>query len=684
MRNKLLHGEYKNPLEFCDDAWLMFENAWLYNHRTLRIYRMCTKLAQLFGESIDPVLKTLGYCCGHQYVYLPKVMLCYGKQKCCEIRPYSSYYYYNNPEPLRFNLSSHQYTFCTNCFHSIKCESIFVGDDPTQKLVEISKKLFLRTENDIEEREIMTNCIVCTRRWHQICALHLDQIWSEGFICNTCIYQYNIKRKENCYIAQKLTVTDLSSQLEQRVNKYLFDKDCHESHVTIRVLASSDKICKIKPQLKKYYPNQMTNDSYPYRTKAIFAFQEIEGIDVVFFGMYVQEYDEHCPAPNTSRVYISCLDTIHFFQPKLYRQDVYHEILRLKFLDIPYFDGDLWPIIIEETIEKFDQEEHRRKQEVETSQIIEDDNFNDSFELDDPTQISSKRKSANTYENKTLKKTKNQVSNSTDLLSIIFSTMEKNKEEFFVIRLHHQTISYPTVNDTDALLLCNIMDTPNAFLNFVRHKNYKFSSLRSAKFSTMALLYELHTSTTKKFIYNCNRCLQKCDICYYCTVCEDLDLCEKFYNMQLNHDHKMECLISSRIIMNQDNEQNSLNSNNESIVSTQLQRQKTMQFCIDTLLHALNCYMINCVYRGCLCYKRIIQHTKDCKEKNRQCYVCKQVIFLCWHHAKSCMNQNCQVPFCTNLKSIIEIQRAASLQADRLLMETMMMQQETNIRQTQT
>ncbi|CAF3912076.1 unnamed protein product [Rotaria sp. Silwood1] len=504
----------------------------------------------------------------------------------------------------------------------------------------------------------------------------------------------------------------------------------------------------------------MTNDSYPYRTKAIFAFQEIEGIDVVFFGMYVQEYDEHCPAPNTSRVYISCLDTIHFFQPKLYRQDVYHEILigylnyakqhgymyahiwarpasvgidyifycrpfeqrlpnskRLHswckklldkaiierividykdimqdcldnqiqtVLDIPYFDGDLWPIIIEETIEKFDQEEHRRKQEVETAQIIEDDNFNDSFELDDPTQISSKRKSANTYENKTLKKTKNQVSNSTDLLSIIFSTMEKNKEEFFVIRLHHQTISYPTVNDTDALLLCNIMDTPNAFLNFVRHKNYKFSSLRSAKFSTMALLYELHTSTTKKFIYNCNRCLQKCDICYYCTVCEDLDLCEKFYNMQLNHDHKMECLISSRIIMNQDNEQNLLNSNNESIASTQLQRQKTMQFCIDTLLHALNCYMINCVYRGCLCYKRIIQHTKDCKEKNRQCYVCKQVIFLCWHHAKSCMNQNCQVPFCTNLKSIIEIQRAASLQADRLLMETMMMQQETNIRQTQT
>ncbi|CAF4770314.1 unnamed protein product, partial [Rotaria sp. Silwood2] len=63
------------------------------------------------------------------------------------------------------------------------------------------------------------------------------------------------------------------------------------------------------------------------RTKAICAFQEIEGLDVVFFGMYVQEYDERCPTPNTHRAYISYLDTVHFFRPKLYRQDVYHEIL---------------------------------------------------------------------------------------------------------------------------------------------------------------------------------------------------------------------------------------------------------------------------------------------------------------------------------------------------------------------
>jgi E1A/CREB-binding protein len=44
MHNKLLQGAYKNPLQFCDDAWLMFNNAWLYNKKTTRVYKMCSKV----------------------------------------------------------------------------------------------------------------------------------------------------------------------------------------------------------------------------------------------------------------------------------------------------------------------------------------------------------------------------------------------------------------------------------------------------------------------------------------------------------------------------------------------------------------------------------------------------------------------------------------------------------------
>ncbi|CAF1375060.1 unnamed protein product [Rotaria sordida] len=602
IHNKLLHGEYKNPLEFCDDIWLMFNNAQLYNKNSTLINKMCTKLAELFVEYIDPVMQTLGYCCGRQYEYLPQVMLCDGQQQqYCQIELNDNYYYYNNLDPSRLNLSYDKYIYCVKCFNSIKNDSIFVGDDPTQTLVEIPKSLFLSAKNDIKKPEQMIDCIICTRRWHQVCGLHLDEIWSEGFICKTCIHEYNIKRKENPYIASKLPINDLASRLEQRVNNFLRNKNCQTGHVTIRILSASDKICEIKPQLKKYYSNQLVNN-YPYRNKTIFAFQEIDNVDIVFFGMYVQEYDEHCPEPNKRRIYITYFDTVHFFQPKIYRTDIYHEILigyldyvkqhgymyahmwacpaskdfdyifhchpseqhilkpkhlqdwckkmldkaiveRIVInykdivqdcldnqvqtvLDIPYFDHDFWPFMIEDNIEKLNQEEEdRRKQDVEGEQPMIDEE-----------KISDKCKSEKTISNNT----PNQISNSTDLLSLIFSNMEKYKETFFVIRLHDQITSYVTVNDINDLIECDLMDTTNAFLSFTSNKNYEFSSLRRAKFSTMAVLYELYTSTTDKCTYSCNKCRQQCDIRYHCTVCEDFDLCEKCYNIQPNHEHKMD------------------------------------------------------------------------------------------------------------------------------------------------
>lgn len=51
IRNKLDNGGYQDPWEFVDDVWLMFENAWIYNRKTSRVYKYCTKVNLLQGSS---------------------------------------------------------------------------------------------------------------------------------------------------------------------------------------------------------------------------------------------------------------------------------------------------------------------------------------------------------------------------------------------------------------------------------------------------------------------------------------------------------------------------------------------------------------------------------------------------------------------------------------------------------
>jgi E1A/CREB-binding protein len=118
--------------------------------------------------------------------------------------------------------------------------------------------------------------------------------------------------------------------------------------------------------------------------------------------------------------------------------------------------------------------------------------------------------------------------------------------------------------------------------------------------------------------------------------------------------------------------QNSSNPNSASVANSQLQRQQSLQRCIEALFHATQCQNAACINRSCFRYKRVIQHAKECKGKTNQCNVCKHVIFLCWYHAKSCNDQNCQVPFCKNLKTKIKKQRATNLQNDRRRMQGMM------------
>lgn len=66
IKRKLDTGQYQEPWQYVDDIWLMFNNAWLYNRKTSRVYKYCSKLSEVFEQDIDPVMQSLGYCCGRK------------------------------------------------------------------------------------------------------------------------------------------------------------------------------------------------------------------------------------------------------------------------------------------------------------------------------------------------------------------------------------------------------------------------------------------------------------------------------------------------------------------------------------------------------------------------------------------------------------------------------------------
>lgn len=131
-----------------------------------------------------------------------------------------------------------------------------------------------------------------------------------------------------------------------------------------------------------------------------------------------------------------------------------------------------------------------------------------------------------------------------ELTQKIYSTMEKHKEVFFVVRLHssQSAASLPPVNDPDPFISCDLMDGRDAFLTLAREKHYEFSSLRRAKFSSLAMLYELHNSSNDRFVYTCNTCKRHLvETRYHCTICDDFDLCVACYQRD-GHTHPMDKL----------------------------------------------------------------------------------------------------------------------------------------------
>merc|ERR1719232_1101469 len=109
-------------------------------------------------------------------------------------------------------------------------------------------------------------------------------------------------------------------------------KQMNCGRITIRQVTSMDRKLEVRERMKKRYAHKNYPSEFTYRCKCIIVFQNLDGVDVILFGLYVYEHDESNPAPNQRSVYISYLDNVHYMRPRRMRTFVYHEIL-IAYLD---------------------------------------------------------------------------------------------------------------------------------------------------------------------------------------------------------------------------------------------------------------------------------------------------------------------------------------------------------------
>jgi hypothetical protein len=86
--------------------------------------------------------------------------------------------------------------------------------------------------------------------------------------------------------------------------------------LTVRLVDSESKTCKVLPNFRKAFKDDTRlKTEFPYRQKVFMLFQEVQGVDICIFSMYVQEYGKDSPEPNRNTVCLSYLDSVNFFQP---------------------------------------------------------------------------------------------------------------------------------------------------------------------------------------------------------------------------------------------------------------------------------------------------------------------------------------------------------------------------------
>jgi E1A/CREB-binding protein len=350
IRKRLDSSYYRDLGECANDIRLTFDNAMLYNPMHTDVHKCARHFKTQFEKNLKIKVEQIEKATEDRRVDQDSCRLCGDKDLYFELPNY----YCNGKCASRIKRNTVYYSddkntlhWCMSCYNDLRDPIKVVGAANISKKDLKKGKLTAETE---EFREPMVCCDGCDRWVHCLCGLFNSRrnLSKEmQYFCPSCVLQQRAKLPAKTIVPDKKMLANtlphclLSEYIEKRVASAL-EREYAEHAVklgidvskvekapalSIRQVSCIDNNQATQEGMRKRYAHKNYPVEFPCRAKCIIMFQDIDGQDVILFGMYVYEYGHKCPQPNQRRVYISYLDSVHYLRPRQYRTPVYHEIL---------------------------------------------------------------------------------------------------------------------------------------------------------------------------------------------------------------------------------------------------------------------------------------------------------------------------------------------------------------------
>jgi len=393
-------------------------------------------------------------------------------------------------------------------------------------------------------------CEACHKWRHWMCAMYDDTQFSggRGYYCPDC-KQFEPQTEQVTEAAlnndaENLTQIPMSEFIEKAVAKALSKEAVKCEPVTIRIVSSllmtsysPERLVEHQEALNDPFPKE-----FPYKSKALLAFQKRNGVDVCLFALYVQEYGSDCPEPNANRVYISYLDSVRYFasEPEGHRSTMYHAILvgylqwarmlGFKYVHIwvePPKMGDEYiffarsdqqrkPMKREKLREWYKRMLDKAKEEgIVQSYGSMHDLFGtiksvreiplfhgDQWEITVPSLLGIDSEDSCQPLQKKLDTTKLVRMDSKDVVQKAIQEMQHLKRHFLVVIM--APLDGPPAKDEDPVISTDLTDTRQTFLGHCQIAHWQFSTLRHAQYATMMILNHIHNKPSY-CVENCSR-----------------------------------------------------------------------------------------------------------------------------------------------------------------------------------